>query len=121
MIIENNRFNDFFNTDQNQYGNRFQINTVNNYLPNNNMALFKKGGGIKIKKQNRGLFTKYCGGNVTNECIKRGKNSPDPKIRKRATFADNARKWKHQLGGILTPCNLSNLNNLINNYYKYNG
>lgn len=53
----------------------------------------KKGGKIYIKKANRGKFTEYCGGKVTNECIARGKNSPDPKIRKRATFAANSRKW----------------------------
>jgi len=63
-----------------------------------NIFLFKKGG-IHIKKANRGKFTRWCGGNVTAECIQRGKNSPDPKIRKRATFAANARKWKHQQGG----------------------
>lgn len=51
--------------------------------------------GIKIKKKNRGKFTSYCGGTVTDECIARGKNSPNPTIRKRATFAANARKWKH--------------------------
>lgn len=56
---------------------------------------FKKGNKIRIKKKNRGKFTEYCGGKVTNECIKRGKNSPNPTIRKRATFAANARKWKH--------------------------
>ena len=25
--------------------------------------------GIKIKKSRRGLFTEYCGGKVTDECI----------------------------------------------------
>lgn len=30
---------------------------------------FKKGSGIHIKKENRGKFTDYCGGKVTNECI----------------------------------------------------
>ena len=60
---------------------------------------FKKGSGIHIKKSHRGLFTKYCNGKVTSECIARGKRSPDPKIRKRATFAANSRKWKHQNGG----------------------
>ena len=49
--------------------------------------------GIKIKKENKGKFTDYCGGKVTEDCIQQGKNSPDPKIRKRATFASNARKW----------------------------
>lgn len=57
------------------------------------IQMFKKGNKIKIKKANRGKFTEYCGGKVTSECISRGKNSSDPKIRKRATFAANARKW----------------------------
>lgn len=56
---------------------------------------FKKGHKIKIKKQNKGKFTDYCNGKVTNACIQRGKNSKDPKIRKRATFAANARTWTH--------------------------
>ena len=60
-----------------------------------------KIGGIHIKKQNRGKFTDYCGGKVTEECIRQGKNSSNPVIRKRATFADNAKHWKHQEGGIL--------------------
>ena len=62
---------------------------------------FKKGSGIHIKKENLGLFTDYCGGKVTNECIQRAKKSNNPKLRKRATFADNARKWKHEKGGVL--------------------
>ena len=57
--------------------------------------LLKKGYRIQIKKQNRGKFTEYCDGKVTEECIRKGKNSPDPVIRKRATFADNVRKFKH--------------------------
>ena len=62
---------------------------------------YKSGNKIHIKKANRGKFTEYCGGKVTQECINRGKNSPDPKIRKRATFAQNSRRWKHQDGGVL--------------------
>lgn len=67
------------------------------------IPFLKKGSGIHIKKENRGKFTDYCGGKVTNECIQRGKNSTDPKIRKRATFAQNSRSWskKHFLGGII--------------------
>jgi len=57
--------------------------------------LLKAGGKIHIKKANKGKFTDYCGGKVTEACIQRGKNSSDPKIRRRATFADNARHWKH--------------------------
>lgn len=63
------------------------------------IELYKKGHKIRIKKENRGKFTEYCGGNVTDACIQKGKNSPDPKIRKRATFADNARHFKHRFGG----------------------
>ena len=61
------------------------------------VRLVKKGGKSKIhiKKENRGKFTEYCGGNVTSECIAKGKRSPNPAIRKRATFAANARKWNH--------------------------
>lgn len=62
---------------------------------------FKKGAKIHIKEKNKGSFTKWCGGNVTNECIQRGKNSSNPKIRKKATFAANVRRWKHKDGGIL--------------------
>lgn len=70
---------------------------------NNLLRSYKKGGGIYIKPKNRGKFTEYCGGKVTQECISKGKKSPDPKIRKRATFAANARKWKHQNGGKINP------------------
>lgn len=60
---------------------------------NNLIERFKKGNKIHIKKKNRGKFTEYCGGKVTEECIRRGKNSSNPTIRKRATFAQNARRW----------------------------
>ena len=60
-----------------------------------------KGGKIHIKKANRGKFTDYCGGKVTSECIARGKRSKSAAVRKRATFAANARKWHHALGGYL--------------------
>lgn len=60
----------------------------------------KDGGGIHIKKKNRGKFTEYCGGKVTEACIRRGKNSSDPTTRKRATFAQNARNW-NAFGGWL--------------------
>lgn len=66
-------------------------------------GLYKKGGKIHIKKSQRGSFTKYCNGKVTNECIQRGKNSPNPKIRKKAVFAQNARRWKHSQGGAIMP------------------
>lgn len=105
----NNDFTDYFNNNQLynfQYG-------FNSYFP-----IFKKGGEIKIKKKNRGSFTKYCGGNVTEECIRKGKNSPDPKIRKKAVFASNVRKFKHNNGGKLIRYNIDKLNELLNSLKK---
>lgn len=80
-------------------GSNFQFNSP--IKLENSIDFYKKGHKIHIKKENRGKFTDYCGGKVTNACIQKGKNSPDPKIRKRATFAANARTWKHQLGGVI--------------------
>lgn len=71
----------------------------------NYIDIFKNGSGIHIKKKNRGKFTDYCGGKVTEECIQRGKHSSNPTTRKRATFAANARKWKHEEGGIISAKN----------------
>lgn len=67
----------------------------------NYLNYLKEGSKIHIKKKNRGKFTDYCGGKVTSECIARGKHSASAAVRKRATFAANARKWKHEEGGIL--------------------
>ena len=71
----------------------------------NYIDFFKNGSGIHIKKKNRGKFTSYCGGTVTAECIQRGKHSSNPTTRKRATFAANARHFKHQTGGIMKGAN----------------
>ena len=75
------------------------IDTQNDLLAMANYAAY--GGKIHIKKSNRGKFTKYCGGKVTSECIAKGKRSSDPAVRKRAVFAQNARKFKHAYGGFL--------------------
>lgn len=61
----------------------------------NYLEYLKSGGSIHIKKANKGKFTDYCGGKVTSECIEQGKHSTSAAVRKRATFAANARKWKH--------------------------
>ena len=52
----------------------------------------KKGNKIKIKKENVGKFTDYCGGRVTQDCTGKGKKSNNPKIVKLAIFENNARK-----------------------------
>ena len=65
-----------------------------------NYLHFLKYGGIHIKPENKGKFTSYCGGKVTEECIQKGKRSKNPLTRKRATFAANSRAWaKKQSGG----------------------
>lgn len=66
----------------------------------------KKGSGIHIKKKNRGKFTEYCNGKVTQKCIDKAKKSGNKTLVKRATFAENARKWKHQNGGTITDVKL---------------
>jgi hypothetical protein len=65
----------------------------------NTLEFLKNGSGIHIKPKNRGKFTKYCHGKVTDECIRKAKASGNPTLVKRATFAANARKWKHKKGG----------------------
>lgn len=65
--------------------------------------IYKAGGVLKwqklgtnpihIKPENKGKFTEYCGGKVTNECIDKAKSSGNSKLIKRAVFADNSRKW----------------------------
>lgn len=78
-------------------------NTSNNLVATNTLSslanIAAKGGKIHIKPENKGKFTSYCGGKVTTECINRGKHSSSPAVRKRATFAQNARGWHHAEGG----------------------
>lgn len=49
--------------------------------------------GIKIKKSHQGLFTEYCEGKVTDECIQKAKKSNNPILIKRAIFAQNSKSW----------------------------
>ena len=81
--------------------NDSRLTSLPNSFSSPELNAFAGGGRIHIKPENRGKFTKYCGGKVTSECIARGKRSSDPAVRKRATFAANARKWHHAFGGDL--------------------
>ena len=60
---------------------------------------FANGGGIHIKPENRGKFTetKRRTGKTTEELT----HSKNPLTRKRAIFAQNAKKWHHAFGGDL--------------------
>lgn len=80
---------------------KYKMSSMPNSFETPELAVFAKGGKIHIKKANRGKFTDYCGGKVTSECIARGKRSKSAAVRKRATFAANARKWHHAFGGYL--------------------
>ena len=81
--------------------NKGKLTSLPNSFESSELNTFAKGGKIHIKPENRGKFTKYCGGKVTSECIAKGKRSSNPAVRKRATFAANARKWHHAFGGDL--------------------
>jgi hypothetical protein len=79
------------------FNNDFQSNSEITKLNSISDSLIPIGkSGIHIKKKNRGKFTEYCGGKVTDACIRKAKASGNSKLVKRATFAANARKWKHQ-------------------------
>ena len=86
------QFQDFINFYK---SNRFQFDSSLLETTNETIDFYKKGNKIHIKEKNKGSFTRYCGGNVTEECIRKGKASPNPATRKKATFAANVRKWKH--------------------------
>ena len=81
--------------------NKGRLTSLPNSFESSKLNTFAEGGKIHIKPENRGKFTEYCGGKVTSECIAKGKRSSDPAVRKRATFAQNVRKFKHAYGGFL--------------------
>ena len=82
----------------------------------NNIDFFKKGYKIYIKPENRGKFTqtKKRTGKTTEELT----HSKNPLTRKRAIFAQNAKKWKHQKGGSINPNDLLGIQSNIT--WKYN-
>jgi len=64
------------------------------------LANYMATEAIKIKKENKGKFTEYCikkgYGGVTEACIEEGLKDKDPKVRQRANFVKNARKFNHK-------------------------
>lgn len=74
-------------------------NLLANYAAYGGPLLFAEGGGIHIKPENRGKFTetKRRTGKTTEELT----HSKNPLTRKRAIFAQNAKKWHHAFGGDL--------------------
>lgn len=89
---ENNTYKEF-NTSQDA-----ESYAANGYKKGTNLEEFKDGG-IYIKPENRGKFnaTKARTGKTTEELT----HSSNPITRKRAIFAQNAAKWKHEDGGVI--------------------
>lgn len=73
----------------------------NKLVPN-----YKNGSKIHIKKKNRGKFTASAkrAGQSVQEHARSVLNNPNatPLQKKRANFARNAAKWKHQKGGVIS-------------------
>lgn len=71
------------------------------------ISYLKKGGGIHIKKKNRGKFTESAkrAGKSVQEHARDVVNDPNATTlqKRRAQFALNAKKFKHQYGGIILP------------------
>ena len=63
------------------------------------IPILENGSGIHIKKENEGKFTetKKKTGKTTEELT----HSKNPLTRKRAIFAQNSRKFKHEDGGLV--------------------
>jgi hypothetical protein len=61
----------------------------------------KEDGGMYIKDSGKGKFIQWAkkNGYSMSQAILNGKNSSDPDVRRMATFAANASKWKNQTGG----------------------
>lgn len=74
-------------------------NLLSNYAAFGGPLLYSKGGSIHIKPENKGKFTetKRRTGKTTEELT----HSSNPLTRKRAIFAQNAKKWHHAFGGEL--------------------
>ena len=90
--------NSIYNNADNIGINQMQ-NLLSNYAAFGGPLLYSKGGSIHIKPENRGKFTetKRRTGKTTEELT----HSSNPLTRKRAIFAQNAKKWHHAFGGEL--------------------
>ena len=93
LWVSNNLANNAANIDKNQLGNLLARSAAYGG------PIFAKGGTIHINPENKGKFTetKRRTGKTTEELT----HSKNPLTRKRAIFAQNAKKWHHAFGGEL--------------------
>ncbi len=73
---------------------------VDGAMPKQRLDKRSRGGsGIHIKPSHKGLLHKDLGVKsskpIPEAKLEKAKNSSDPAVRKRATFAENAKHWKH--------------------------
>lgn len=85
--------------------------------------LFAKGGNIHIKKSKRGTFTAAATrhGMSVQAFAKKvlaNKDEYSPAMVKKANFARNSTKWKHEFGGFLFPTNPNAYPNGGSLYYE---
>ena len=97
---------EYLNNFINQSSTQQIENVLKDLLKFKNGGLLPKGkSGIYIKKKNRGKFTEAAkrAGKSVQEHAKDVLNDPNatPLQKKRANFARNAKRWKHQEGGVL--------------------
>ena len=102
----NMRQHNAFNTQADSVNSENFQNRMANIAALGGPIFFSDGGGIHIKKKNRGKFTasaKRAGMGVQEYArhILANKEKYSPTLVKRANFARNASKWKHALGGYL--------------------
>lgn len=96
------------------FGNIIPLSKRDNF--NISDIRYKKGGSIHIKEKNKGKFTesaKRAGKSVQEHAKDVVKDPKATKLqKKRAQFALNAKKWKHQNGGKLKYLDMFNNNKL---------
>lgn len=89
---------DYLNMKNSQAQSKGNMISYLGTMPSEPMT-FANGGGIRIKKKNRGKFTETM--RRTGKSAEELSHSSNPLTRKRAIFALNSRKWKHGDGGFL--------------------
>lgn len=99
VIYDRIYLDDYYNIPEEARGNPFITPAV--------VTVYKKGGKIHIKKKNRGKFTasaKRAGMGVQEFArhVLANKDKYSSTLIKRANFARNAKKFKHESGGSIT-------------------
>lgn len=96
--------------------NKGKLTSLPNSFESSELNTFAKGGKIHIKPENRGKFTALK--KRTGKSATWFKEHGTPAQKKMATFALNARKWKHEDGGPLNPYSAGALVDAIYSTFK---